>query len=59
MQIQYADFLLFVVVLPKCCGDQGSNSIRKSEIFQSDLTSHQSLKLTELLSQVGGLKNIS
>lgn len=33
--------------------------VRKSEIFQSDLTSHQGLRLTELLSQVGTLKNIS
>lgn len=36
-----------------------SSWVRKSEIFQSDLTSHQGLKLTELLSQVGVLKNIS
>lgn len=59
VQIQYTDFLLFIVVFPSAVMIKGVTPwARKSEIFQSDLTLHQGLKLTELLSQVGALKDI-
>lgn len=60
VQIQYAEFLLFIVVFPSAVMIKAVTPwVRKSEMFQSDLTSRQGLKLTELLIQIGASKSIS
>lgn len=49
-------FLAIYPGVPKCCDDQGSNSMSQEVWNISAWSSHQGLKLTELLSQVGALK---